>query len=163
MNLGFINKHIQVFTCASILFTIGDLYLEGGEQTSWTGQADGDDNSWENPGNWSNGVPTDEDNAFLEDGYNITKIQINEAASVYQLTMNTKDYGAPATITIIESLRLTFQAMGLVDDLFSDGIIQLKDGATLQANLTGGSAEDTLNANTFAGNITSLATIQPTS
>ncbi|MEI8329402.1 MAG: hypothetical protein WCG14_05340, partial [Chlamydiia bacterium] len=160
MNLGFINKHIQVFTCASILFTIGDLYLEGGVQTSWTGEADGDDNSWENPGNWSNGVPTADDNAFLEKGNNITDIQINDDASVYRLSMNSSSYSAPAKINIGESLRLTFQAMGLVDEDYSYGIIELSDSAVLNANLTGG-GEDTLNKNTFAGNITSVATTNP--
>ncbi len=52
MNLGFINKHIQVFTCASILFTIGDLY--GAKTTNWTGNTDSD---WNTSANWSNGVP----------------------------------------------------------------------------------------------------------
>ena len=49
------NKFIKALTCASILFTIGDLY---GKTTNWTGATD---SNWNTSTNWSNGLPQDGD------------------------------------------------------------------------------------------------------
>ena len=49
------HKFIKALTCASILFTIGDLY---GKTTNWTGATD---SNWNTSTNWSNGLPQDGD------------------------------------------------------------------------------------------------------